>query len=182
MSNTQDQLNSLFSSRDKENRISGQTICGDLDLLIDREGNWHYNGTPIGRKELIYLFSSVLHKDDDNSYWLITPAEKGKILVEDAPFMAVELFVKGEGKKQELTFRINIGQNVTTSASNPLTFRINEETGEPSPYILVRDNLEAKITRSVYYQIVELGVETKIFGQNCYGVWSDNEFFKIGEL
>ena len=121
----------------------GRILCSDLNIRIDREGNWFYNGTPIKRKELVQLFSSVLQKDYDDHYWLVTPAEKGKIIVEDAPFMAVELSVKGEGQKQSLIFRTNIDEIVQADASHPLKFSVNSETGEPSPYILVRENLEA---------------------------------------
>ena len=160
----------------------GRFQCGDLNIRIDREGTWFYNGTPIGRMELVRLFSSVLHKDHDDRYWLVTPAEKGKIIVEDAPFMAVELSVTGHGEKQSLNFRTNIDEIVQASLTHPLRFLVNPETGEPSPYILVRENLEAKLTRSVFYQLVDLGVEQWVLNKTKFGVWSNEKFFEIGQL
>ena len=160
----------------------GRFLCGDLNIRIDGEGTWFYNGTPIGRKELVRLFSSVLQKDDENHYWLVTPAEKGRIIVEDVPFIAVELFAKGRGKEQCLEFRTNIDEFVKANSSHPLKIKENIETREPSPYILVRENLEAKLTRPVFYQLVDLGVEERIGSANVFGVWSNDEFFKIGRL
>ena len=160
----------------------GRLLCGDLNIRIDCEGSWFYYGTPIGRIELVRLLSSVLHKDHDDRYWLVTPAEKGKIIVEDAPFMAVELSVTGHGEKQSLDFRTNIDEIVQASLTHPLRVSVNPETGEPSPYILVRENLEAKLTRSVFYQLVDLGVERWVLNKHKFGVWSSGKFFEIGQL
>ena len=160
----------------------GRFLCGDLNIRIDREGTWFYYDTPIGRMELVRLFSSVLHKDHDDCYWLLTPAEKGKIIVEDAPFMAVELSVRGQGESQSLNFRTNIDEVVQASLTHPLRFLVNPETEEPSPYILVRENLEAKLTRSVFYQLVDLGVERWVLNKHKFGVWSNGFFFEIGQL
>ena len=160
----------------------GRFLCGDLNIRIDREGTWFYYDTPIRRMELVRLFSSVLHKDHDDCYWLLTPAEKGKIIVEDAPFMAVELSVKGQGETQSLNFRTNIDEVVQASLTHPLRFSVNPETEEPSPYILVRENLEAKLTRSVFYQLVDLGVERWVLNKHKFGVWSNEKFFEIGQL
>jgi len=160
----------------------GRFLCGDIDIRIDREGLWFYHGTPIGRKELVKLFSTVIHKDGDGKYWLITPAEKGGIVVEDAPFMAVELTVHGSGNSQSLKFRTNVDEIVIADSAHPLRFEEDSETKEPSPYILVRDNLEAKLTRSVFYQLVELGEEQETPNGLKYGVWSNGTFFEIGQL
>ena len=157
-------------------------MCDKLNIRINREGLWFYNGTPIMRKELVKLFSSVLEKDDENRYWLVTPAEKREILVEDAPFLAVELSVNGEGEKQNLEFRTNIDEVVKASASNPLKIHVNALTGEPSPYICVRRNLDAKLTRSVFYQLVDLGVEEWNSENKMLGVWSSGTFFEIGKI
>ena len=168
------------STNQKDNH--GRNLCGDLKIRIDRNGAWFYHGSPIGRKELVQLFSSVLQRDGENRYWLVTPAEKGRIIVEDAPFMAVELFARGRGKEQCLEFRTNIDEFVQANSYHPLKIKEDIETREPSPYILVRENLEAKLTRPVFYQLVDLGVEERIGSANIFGVWSNDEFFKIGRL
>ncbi|NQV54771.1 MAG: DUF1285 domain-containing protein [Rhodospirillales bacterium] len=161
---------------------TGQILCGDLDMRIDRDGTWFYHGSPIGRKELVKLFSSVLKRDEDGRYLLETPAEKGWITVEDAAFMAVEMTARGDGKGQTLEFRTNVDDIVIASAENPVRIEENPETGEPSPYVAVRSGLDARLTRSVYYQLVDLGVEESISGEHIYGVWSAGEFFPIGRL
>lgn len=163
-------------------QFPGQTLCGDLDIRIDRDGTWFYHGSPIGRKELVALFSTVLHRDSEGRYWLITPAEKGEIEVEDVPFQAVELTVTGEGEAQSLEFRTNVDDIVMADSEHPIRIDINAETGEPSPYVSVRDNLEARLTRSVFYQLVDLGVERSVENQPIYGVWSNGQFFEIGRM
>lgn len=169
-------------SVEKVDHETGRFLCGDLDIRIDRDGTWFYHGSPIGRKELVRLFSTVLQRDDGGRYWLITPIEQGEIVVEDVPFQAVEMDVTGDGRDQVLEFRTNVDEIVKADAAHPLRISYNEETGEPSPYVLVRDNLEARLTRSVYYQLVELGEERELDGETVYGVWSAGEFYKIGRL
>ncbi len=160
----------------------GRYQCGDLNIHIDQEGKWFYHGTPIGRKELVKLFSTVIHKDDDGAYWLITPAEKGRIRVADAPFMAVEMTVSDGGPAQKLAFRTNVDDIVIADPAHPLRVAENFRTGEPSPYILVRDALEAKLTRSVFYHLVDLGVEHDTPKGKRFGVWSGGTFFELGDL
>jgi hypothetical protein len=157
-------------------------LCGDLDIRIDRDGNWFYHGSPIGRKELVRLFASVLQRDEEGRYWLITPAEKGEIVVEDAAFMGVEMFADGAGKDQILSFRTNVDDKVIADAAHPLRIETDPETGEPSPYILVRGRLEARLNRPVFYELVEIGNEEVIEGEAVYGVWSSGKFFEIGKL
>jgi hypothetical protein len=170
------------SSVEKIDPETGRFLCGDLDIRIDRDGTWFYHGSPIGRKELVRLFSSVLQRDDEGRYWLITPVEQGEILVEDVPFQAVEMDVAGKGRDQVLEFRTNVDEIVKADAAHPLRISYNKVTGEPAPYVLVRDNLEARLTRSVYYQLVELGEEREVAGDAVYGVWSSGEFYEIGRL
>ena len=136
-------------------------ICGDFGIRIARDGTWFYHGSPIGRIALCKLFSSVLRRDDAGNFYLVTPAEQGRIDVDDAPFTAVEIFVSGSGADQAITFRTNLDQMVTAGADH--TIRVEEDpvTGEPSPYILVRDNLEALILRPQFYQLVELAEERR---------------------
>lgn len=157
-------------------------FCGDFDMRIARDGTWYYRGSPIGRKPLVKLFSTVLRREDDGSYWLVTPYERGRILVDDAPFTAVELNVSGAGHRQVLTFRTNLDDEVTADAEHPIRVAHDAETGEPSPYIMVRNGLEARLARAVYYQLVELGEERRDDGVVTYGVWSNGRFFPLGSL
>lgn len=157
-------------------------LCGDLGLRIDRNGTWYYQGSPIGRKELVRLFASVLRRGEDGDYWLVTPAEMGRVEVEDAPFLAVELTVTGRGGDQILTFRTNIDETVTIDSEHPLRVVVNPQTGEPSPYVTVRPGLEARVARSVYYELVGLGVEERSGSDHIYGIWSKGAFFPLGRL
>jgi len=153
--------------------------CGDLDMRIARDGTWFYRGSPIGRIKLVKLFASVLRREQDGSYWLITPAERGRIEVEDVPFLAVALTTQGEGRWQQLIFRTNMDDIVTAGSDHPL--RVETITsGEPAPYILVRDDLEARLTRPVFYDLVELGKVELIENDSQFGVWSQGRFFRLG--
>ena len=148
-------------------------------IRILKNGTWLYNGTPINRHNLVKLFASVLKKDAAGDYWLITPYEKGRIEVEDVPFTAVELKVEAPGPSQVLTFRTNIDEWVDAGAEHPLRVVIDAKTGEPSPYIMTRDGLEARIIRSVYYELAKIAVEAGT-EEGLFGVWSRGEFFAIG--
>ncbi len=128
--------------------------CGDLPFLIKRDATWLYRGSPIGRKELVCLFASVLTRAEDGAFWLETPAERGRIAVEDAPFLAVELDWSGFGRDQVLTFRTNVDQIVTAGPEHPIRVAHDLLTCEPTPYLLVRAGLgrhpiEARISRAV---------------------------------
>lgn len=154
----------------------------NYDIRIARDGTWYHEGTPIGRTGLVKLFASVLRRDDKGDYWLITPAERGRIVVEDAPFLAVELQVRGTGPDQELAFRTNLDDWVVAGPDHPLRTEIDPDTGEPRPYILVRDNLEARITRPVFYELVDRA-EMKESGEEIQvGIWSRRTYFKLGTL
>ncbi|MEQ9143622.1 MAG: DUF1285 domain-containing protein [Parvibaculaceae bacterium] len=159
--------------------------CGELDIRIKRDGSWHYLGSPIGRQRLVRLFSTVLRRDDDDRYYLVTPVEKIGITVDDAPFLAVAMQATGEGKEQVLSFETNVGDSVTVDDDHPMRFEIDAETGEPAPYVLVRARLEALINRAVFYDLVELGVEEEVDGETWFGVWSSGTFYpfmRAGEL
>jgi len=157
-------------------------ILSDLQMRIARDGTWFYHGSPIGRKPLVRLFASVLSRDEDGVYWLTTPVEKGRVEVDDAPFLAVELEASGAGYDQSLQFRTNLDHEVTAGPQNPLRVDLDPTTLEPSPYVLVRGRLEALIVRSVFYELVELGHEELIDGAARFGVWSDGCFFTIGAV
>ncbi len=149
-------------------------FCGDIDMEIRRDGTWFYEGTPIGRPGLVKLFASILIREDD-SYFLVTPVEKVGIRVHDAPFVAVDFEASGEGADQRLTFTTNLDDITVASADVPLRFVRDDTTGEPSPYVRVRRNLEALIDRKSFYRLVDLGVHH----EGWFGVWSDGAFFGI---
>ena len=153
---------------------------GDLEMRIARDGTWFYRGSPIGRLALVKLFASVLRREADGRYWLVTPAERGRIEVEDAPFLAVALAVAGAGRDQELIFRTNLDEFVTAAPDNPLRVE-TAASGEPAPYILVRARLEARLVRSVFYELVDLGTEEQVGDASLFGVWSKGMFFPLGE-
>lgn len=154
-------------------------FCGDIDMRIARDGRWYYMGTPIGRPAMVKLFSGIIRRDGDD-YFLVTPVEKVGIRVDDAPFVAIDLRVEGEGEAQQLHFTTQVDDPVLASAEHPLRVSIDPHSGEPSPYIHVRANLEALIHRNVFYQLVGLAVPRLIDGQRWLGVWSCGQFFPIG--
>jgi hypothetical protein len=152
--------------------------CGDFEMRIDRDGVWHYQGSPIRRLPLVKLFASVLRRDPDGGYWLVTPAEQGRIEVEDAPFVAVELAAEGQGRAQRLSLRTNLDEWVTLGEEHPLRLEAAPD-GAAIPYVRVRDRLEARVARSVFYHMVELA-EPGPDGDNHVGVWSAGRFFPLG--
>lgn len=163
------------------------TECGDLPFVIKRDGTWLYRGSPINRKELVCLFSSVLRREGDGSWWLQTPAERGRIEVEDVPFVAVELDWTGDGRHQTLSFRTNIDEVVTAGPDHPIRVAHDILTCEPTPYILVRPGaghlpIEARINRATYYELVALAVPEWVGGKRMLGVWSLGQFYSLGEL
>lgn len=156
-------------------------FCGDIDMRLARDGTWYYMGSPIGRKRLVKLFASVL-RVDDGKFYLVTPVEKIGITVDDAPFVAVEADLHGEGDDQVVVFRTNVDDEVIADKDHPIRIETDPETGEPSPYVMVRDGLEALIARSVFYQLVDAGEEREIDGQIRLGLQSSGVFFEIGAL
>ena len=150
--------------------------CGAIPMRIARDGTWHYMGTPIGRPRMVRLFSTILRRDP-GEFVLVTPVERVAIEVEDAPFVAVTLDVTDPGGAgQALSFTTNVGDEVTADASHPIHVIENAVTGEPSPYVLVRGGLEARISRAVFYELADLAVERD--GQ--LGVVSGGAFFPLG--
>jgi uncharacterized protein len=159
---------------------------GDLPFLIRRDGSWLYQGSPINRKELVCLFASVLKRAEDGSWWLETPAERGRIEVEDAPFVAVELDWTGDDRQQVLSFRTNVDQVVTAGPDHPIRVAHDILTCEPTPYLLVRPGaghlaIEARINRATYYELVALSVTEWVGNRRMLGVWSCGRFFPLGE-
>jgi hypothetical protein len=156
----------------------------DLGLRIASDGAWLYHGSPIHRMPLVKLFASVLRREADGSYWLVTPVERGRIAVDDAPFVAIELARTGQGAGQQLRVRTNLDEWVTVGPQHPIRLRrpagVAEDSG-PAPYVEVRDGLEARLARPVYYELVELAEERRVEGRACVGVWSEGDFFALHE-
>ena len=151
-------------------------FCGDLDMRIARDGTWYYLKTPIGRKPLVKLFSSILRKDGDD-YFLVTPVEKVGIQVDDVPFIALDFETIDSGKDQKVTFITNVEDEAIAGPDNPVRVERDPETGEVSPYILVRSNLEALIDRKSFFRLVEICTNEPHDGEQWFGMWSSGMFF-----
>jgi hypothetical protein len=147
------------------------------DIKILKDGTWLYGGTPITRLNMVKLFASVLKKDDNADYWLETPYEKGRITVEDVPFTAVEVQIKED--EQTLLFRTNLDEWIAAGPEHKLRVGMEQNTKTPLPYIHVRNGLEARIARPVYYELAKIAVENE---KGIYGVWSQKEFYPIDSL
>lgn len=158
----------------------GEAACADLGMRIDREGRWHYRGSPIGRQAMARLFAGILHRLPDGTYWLVTPAEQGRIEVEDVPFVAVEMRAGGSGPDQVIDFRTNLDEWVTADADHPL--RLGPFGAPPTqvPYVRVRDGLEARLTRPVFYELIELAEPGGEEGE--LAVWSGGCRFPLGRI
>ena len=170
-------------------------VCGDIDLRIAADGTWYYHGSPIGRKELVKLFASVLTRDADGSFWLKTPVEKARIRVDDAPFLGVELAREGGGMEQILRLRTNIDEWVTIGPAHPLRMARGPEMGGLKPYVAVRPGLDALLARPVYYELAGLAVsggDSRVPVEahlderagirprgSVMGVWSAGAFFAL---
>jgi hypothetical protein len=155
-------------------------FCGDIDMRIATDGTWFYQKTPIGRPALVKLFASVLKRERDK-YFLVTPVEKVGIVVEDAPFLAVELKVEQNAHGPVLNFRTNVDDWVAAGPEHALRFEAEAGTGGLKPYLHVRRGLWAKVTRALFYDLVEHGEERDIAGKAMFGVASAAEFFVMAE-
>ncbi len=150
-----------------------------MPLVIRRDGHWFHQGVPIEREALVKLFASILKREGDE-YFLVTPVEKWRIQIEDVPFQVISLEVLAEGTpEQVLCFCTNMGDQVIASAENPLRVTSDNKTGEPSPYLLVRHNLEGRLSRAVYYQLAELAQQYPLLKNKCHGVISRGTFFAL---
>lgn len=155
-------------------------FCGDLDMRIAGDGAWFYLKTPIGRPALVKLFASVLKREGEK-YFLVTPVEKVGILVDDAPFLAVELKVETPARGRVLNFRTNVDDWVACGPEHALRFEPEPATGGLKPYLHVRRDLWAKVTRALFYDLVALGEEREIAGERMFGVASGAEFFVMAK-
>ena len=145
------------------------THCGNSDMRIARDGTWYHQGSPIGREAMVKLFASILRRETDGSYVLVTPGEKLDIVVDDVPFIAVEIKATGVHQSRTLTFRLNTGDLVVAGPDHPLRFA-------ETPYVLVRGGIEARIARPVYYELAALALDE---GGTPPGLWSGGMFFAI---
>lgn len=148
------------------------THCGHSGMRIARDGTWFHEGSPIGRIEMVRLFSTVLRREPDGQHVLVTPVEKLDIDVEDAPFIAREMTTQGEGESREIAFSLNTGDLVVLDEAHPLILR-QDENG-PRPYVAVRGGMEARIGRSVYYELANIAI-----AEDADGVWSHGRFFAL---
>lgn len=148
--------------------------AGDSAMRIARDGRWFHEGSPIERHNMIRLFSTILRREPDGSHVLVTPAEKLAIIVEDAPFIAVEVKSEGQRQARRLAFRLNTGDLIVAGPAHPLHF--TERAGEPAPYIGVRGGMEARIARAPYYELAEMALEE---AATPLGLWSDGQFFAM---
>jgi len=163
---------------------SGEADARSLGLRIMQDGTWLYFDSPIERKELVKLFASVLRREADGSYWLVTPVERGRIEVDDVPFVAVELERAGTGRRQQVRLRTNLDEWLTLGPDHRL--RLVRQAGQAAeagqvPYVEVRAGLDARLARPVYYELVDLGEERREHGRRHFGVWSDGCFFALDE-
>jgi uncharacterized protein len=154
-------------------------FCGDLDMRIAGDGTWFYLGTPIGRPALVRLFSTIL-KREDGKYFLVTPVEKVGIRVDDAPFLAVEMQKVSDESGALLRFRTNVDDWVACDAAHRLRFEIATDGGL-TPYLHVRADLWARVTRAIYYDLVDMGEERMVDGRQMFGVASGGEFFAMAD-
>ena len=156
-------------------------FCGDIDMRIMRNGKWFYMGSEIKRPAMIKLFSRILRLDEDNHYYLVTPVEKVRIQVEDAPFVATSIHQEIKNGIKYLYFTTNLNEKILLSNQNPIDIKIDINTEEPSPYIHVRKNLKALISRSVFYELIDLAKKQTIDSVEYLILESNNEIFKIYE-
>jgi len=181
-------LNSIAQAA-KDNAASGEGLppvekwnppfCGDLDIRIKADGLWHYLKSPIGRPELVRLFSTVLRRDEDDKYYLVTPVEKIGIVVDDAPFLGVDISAEGSGPEQILRVTTNVGDVVSIDKDHPIRFEREDNTDGLKPYIHVRGRLDALLNRAMFYELVKLAQNHDLDGDTWLGVWSGGEFFPM---
>ena len=143
--------------------------CGEIDMRIAADGRWYHEGSPVGRMSLVQLFSNILRRDDDGYYYLVTPAERVRIRVDDCPFVAVDMDVKGSGRNQVLLFTLNTQEQVSAGAGNAIEVTTDAE-GQPHPVIHVRHGLNALISRSVFYRLVDLAQTEAVPANTVEGV------------
>ena len=157
-------------------------LCENVEMRIDRDGRWYFMNSPIGRERMVKLFSRVLRLDEDGEYYLVTPVEKIRIEVEERPFVIIDFQLFGKIEDQVISFETNTGDNFILDNDHPITVEINPETKEPKPCVLVRSNLEALISRNIYYKLIEISQLRKTSSQEVFILRSKSKDFEIGYL
>ncbi len=184
----QDAMQSLIQAAEAASGANGYPpverwepeYCGEMDMVIRRDGSWHHEGTRIGRERMVRLFARILRKDEDGETYLVTPVEKIRIKVEAAPFLAIAVERAGEGKDQTLAFRTNLDDAVIAGPEHPIRVDTGPD-GAPDPYVLIRGRLEALITRAAFYDLAAFAVPGQDErGEAVMGVWSRGVFFPLG--
>jgi len=156
-------------------------LSGDMDMRISRDGQWIYRGEPMRREALVRLFASILRREADGEYYLVTPVEKWRIQVEDTPLLAHSLSIEGEGADQVVTLETNVGETLAISPEHPLSVDCYPDSDEPRPVILVRHGVEARLTTAAYYDLAEQLSEEIVDGKPVYGLYSCGNFYKVGQ-
>ena len=155
-------------------------LSGEIDIRIARDGSWYHEGEPIQREAIVRLFSTILRREDDGHYYLVTPVEKWRIQVEDTPLLAHTLEVEGEGQDQLLAVTTNVGEKVLIGAEHPLEVGVYDSDGSPRPVVHVRRGLEARLVTAAYYELADLLVGREGPDSPALGVWSGGQFFDVG--
>ncbi|WP_417566682.1 DUF1285 domain-containing protein [Marinobacter sp.] len=156
-------------------------LSGDMDLRISRNGQWVFKGEPLAREAIVRLFSTILRREEDGEYYLVTPVEKWRIQVEDTPLLAHSLRVAGEGDHQVISLTTNVGETLEIGQNHPLEVGTYPGSEEPRPVVTVRHGLEARLVTAAYYDLAEHVVERNEDGHPVLGVFSHGIFYKIGQ-
>lgn len=156
-------------------------LSGNMDLVITRDGQWLFKGEPIAREATVKLFSTILRRESDGDYYLVTPVEKWRIQVEDTPLLAHGMEVKGEGPEQVITLTTNMGEILEIGEQHPLHVGSYPDNGQPRPVIEVRNGVEARLVTSAFYDLAGLAEEMEVAGKTVYGVLSHGKFWEIGQ-
>ncbi|MBU2875100.1 DUF1285 domain-containing protein [Marinobacter salexigens] len=156
-------------------------LSGDMDLRISRDGQWIHKGEPLGREAIVKLFSTILRREDDGHYYLVTPVEKWRIQVEDTPLLAHSLTVEGSGEQQIIKLTTNVGETIEVGDGHALEVGSYEGSGQPRPIVRVRNGLVARLVTAAYYDLVDHVVEQIMDGTAVLGVFSHGNFYEIGQ-
>lgn len=175
---TLDQLEIMLRDQPRKPRVEKwqPELSGDMDMRIDVSGDWYHEGTKIQRQPLVNLFASILRREADGHYYLLTPVEKWRIRVDDAPLLAIDADVAGEGAEQKWVFTLNTGERVLLDAAHPLTVVVDARSEEPRPYLQLERGLSARINRALFYRLIDAAEEKN----NEYGLSSAGQWFTLG--
>lgn len=155
---------------------------GTMDLCIARDGRWYHDGRPIERMPLVRLFATILRREPDGEHYLVTPVEKWRIFVDDAPFLAVSMTANGSGRERRLDVSTNLGEAVAVGPDHPLVVEYRAGSDEPAPYLSMRNGLRARLTRALFLELADLVEQGEHAGRPVYGVWSRDCFFALGPV